>query len=395
MDFIIVGILQDWELNVGSNSKSIAIELSKNHRVLYVNKALDRKTIAQEKDNPCIQRHLAMVNQKKETLFEVQPNLWSYYPPTILESLNWLPWDGLFLLFCRMNNRRLAADIRKAVERIGFKDCIIFNDNEMFRTFYLKEFLNPKLYLYYSRDNLQGVPYWKKHGASIEPKHIAKADLALANSKYLTDYCGKYNPNSHYIGQGCNISVFDAEKSYERPLDLCGIQGPIIGYVGAILSLRIDERILLNIAESRPDWSMVLVGPEDDDFSKSALHSLANVHFLGPKPYGELPSYLSHFDVCLNPQLVNEVTIGNYPLKVDEYLAFGKPTVVTKTAVTEIFEDCIYTAESPGEYPGLIEKSMKEDDRANQLKRISMAKSHSWENVVNLLIKAIDKKLAR
>ena len=39
MEFIVTG-LQSWDIDIGSNSKNIALELAKEHRVLYVNRAL-------------------------------------------------------------------------------------------------------------------------------------------------------------------------------------------------------------------------------------------------------------------------------------------------------------------------------------------------------------------
>jgi teichuronic acid biosynthesis glycosyltransferase TuaH len=391
MDFIFVGLLEDWNLNIGSNAKNIALQLSLHHRVLYVNKPLDRKTLSKENKDDLILKHIELVKKKQDSLFEAQHNLWYYYPPTTLESINWVPSDMLFSILNKSNSKKLAADIKLAADRLGFKDYIIFNDNEMFRAFYLKEFLKPKLYIYYSRDNLLGVPYWKKHGTSIEPKHIAKSDIALANSIYLSNYCKRYNPNSYYIGQGCNISQFDYSATYEKPDDIKNIKGPIIGYVGAIVALRIDMKIIEVIARARPDWSIVLVGPEDETFTKSNLHELINVYFLGKKKLDSVPSYLSSFDVCINPQLLNEVTIGNYPLKVDEYLAMGKPTVITKTEAAATFEDCVYIANRPEDYPILIEQALKEDSKELQQKRVKMAKSHSWENSVEKMYQVIDK----
>ena len=74
-------------------------------------------------------------------------------------------------------------------------------------------------------------------------------------------------------------------------------------------------------------YSIVLVGPEDEDFMKSKLHQIENIFFLGSKSEVELSSYINGFDVAINPQLVNMMTIGNYPRKIDEYLAMGKPIV--------------------------------------------------------------------
>jgi len=132
-----------------------------------------------------------------------------------------------------------------------------------------------------------------------------------------------------------------------------------------------------------------LIGPEDELFLKSSLHQQQNVYFLGKKPLPSLASYISHFDVCINPQLINEVTIGNYPLKVDEYLAMGKPVVATKTHAMQIFGDDAYTAESSEEYPSLIKKALQEDNAGRTQRRIALAHSHTWKNSVEQLSLAI------
>ena len=390
MDIVIIG-LQPWYYEIGSNCKNIALQLSLQHRVLYINMPLDRKTIALEKNNPNIRKHLDIIRNKENGLIQIGPNLWNYYPEKILESVNWLPFTPLFSFFNKINNRRLAADIKKAAAALAFKDYILFNDNDIFRSFYLKELLNPRYYIYYSRDNLMGVPYWRKHGMKLEPRHIAKADIAVANSVYLANYLRKFNPRSHYIGQGCNIELFNPEVGRDMPEDLRDISHPIIGYVGAIVSLRIDANILLEIARSRPDWNIVLVGPEDETFSGSELHNFPNVHFLGRKDIAALPAYIARFDVCINPQLVNEVTIGNYPLKVDEYLAMGQPVVATRTDAMEIFGEAVYLADKPEDYPVLIETALSENNPSLSEKRTSLARTHTWENSVGQLYSAIHK----
>jgi teichuronic acid biosynthesis glycosyltransferase TuaH len=393
MDFVIIG-LQPWYFELGSNCKNIARQLSLNHRVLYVNMPLDRNSMTRAKKDPNIRRHLDIIRNRENNLFEVQPNLWNYYPRKILESLNWLPSTRLFALLCQVNGRRFAADIQTAAGLLGFKDYILFNDNDISRSFYLPELLKPRLYIYYSRDNLLGVPYWKKHGTVMEPRHIAKAGLAVANSTYLANYLRRYNPNSYYIGQGCDLTLFDPSLSYPVPEDIKEIPHPIIGYVGAIVSLRIDIDIITELARSRPQWSIVLVGPEDDFFSGSALHEYPNIHFLGRKPLAELPAYIAQFDVCFNPQLVNEMTIGNYPLKIDEYLAMGKPIVATRTDAMQIFEDYVYCAGRPADYVPLIERALSEDDPDLPEKRKKFAATHTWENCVQQLYSAIDKTLS-
>jgi glycosyltransferase involved in cell wall biosynthesis len=387
-DIVIIG-LQQWYTPIGSNCKNIALQFARHNRVLYVNSPLDRKTIMQQKDDPNISYHLRTLQKKEPAIVPVAENLWSFYPSSVLESINWLPAAAGFSWFNKRNNRKFAASIKEAIAELGFSNVILFNDNDIFRGFYMKELLQPATYIYYSRDYLLGVDYWKKHGQKLEPLHIAKADVAVANSPYLTDMLKRYNPNSHYVGQGCDLSLFDAGIKTPVPEDMLGLKGPVIGYVGALNALRLDIEILEYIAKERPDWNIVLVGPEDKTFVTSQLHQLPNIHFLGRKELNLLPAYIQSFDVCINPQLVNVLTVGNYPLKIDEYLALGKPVVATLTKTMEFFAEHTYLAETKQDYVTLIEKAISENHYLQEEQRITFARSHSWENSVKAIYGAI------
>jgi acetyltransferase-like isoleucine patch superfamily enzyme/glycosyltransferase involved in cell wall biosynthesis len=389
MDIIVTG-LQALDSDIGSNCINIAQEFSRHHRVLYVNYPVDRFTAWRDRKNPKVIKRLNVVKGKEEGLSRVSENFWSLYPATILESISQIGNVSLFDFLNRINNRRFAAEIRKAIDKLGFRDFIIFNDSDMFRSFYLKELLKPAMYIYYSRDNLIAVEWWKKQGIRIEPALIRKSDLAVANSVYLANYCKQYNPHSYYVGQGCDVSAFDTRRIKETPEDIRQIKHPIIGYIGALYKLRLDPGIISYLAKSRPDWSIVLIGPEDEGFRSSDLHSLANVHFLGSKPPDSLPSYLNAFDVAINPQILNEVTIGNYPRKIDEYLAMGKPTVATRTEAMSVFEGYTYLATSREEYLKYTELALAENSEEKALQREAFARSHTWEANVNEIYKAME-----
>ncbi len=388
-DIVIVG-LQPWYTPIGSNCKNIALEFSKHNRVLYVNAPLDRKTILTERVDPNILHHKELLKKGQDALVQINPNMWNYFPLTVMESVNWMPSTGLFRVFNQLNNKRFAKAIQKAVRQLGFKNIILFNDNDIFRGFHLKELLQPEVYIYYSRDYLLAVDYWKKHGQTIEPLHIAKADIGVANSKYLADRLKSYNPNSYYIGQGCELSLFDPEQEYRRPEDMPAGGRPVIGYVGALTSLRLDISLITAMATRKQEWDFVLVGPEDEDFQSSALHGLANVHFLGRKPMQDLAAYVQHFDICMNPQLVNDMTVGNYPLKVDEYLAMGKPVLATTTPTMELFRDYVYLGTGADEYILSAEKALAEKGTGMATDRRRFALSHTWENSVAGIYAAIE-----
>lgn len=388
-DIVIVG-QQPWDVEIGSNCKNIAVEFARHNRVLYVNSPLDRITKQRRSHEQSIQKRIKIVNGKQDGLEEISPNLWTYYPAEMIESINWIKSAGIFNFLNKRNNKIFTGSIKKGMARLGFKDVILFNDDDIFRCFYLKEYLKPAVSIYYSRDFLLTVDYWKHHGTRLEPLLIAKSDVCVANSTYLADYCRQYNPHSYYVGQGCELDIF-SKGSYPIPADMQPIPKPVIGYVGALQSLRLDIALLEEVAKAKPHWQIVLVGPEDDQFRASALHDMANVHFLGSKPPAELPAYINSFDICLNPQVINEVTQGNYPRKIDEYLAMGKPVVATRTGFMQaVFNEHTYLCDTPADYINAIQKALDENSPELQQKRKGFAASHSWENNVKEIYKAVN-----
>ena len=387
-DFVIIS-LNPWYTPLNSTSKYVAHELAKQNRVLYVNPPLDRKTMITRRADPLLQKHLQVIKNGEETLVEISPNLWNYYPTQILESINWIPNTRLFSWFNYRNNKKIAKFIRSATERLGFSDFILINDKDLFRGFYLKELLKPSLYLYYDRDYILGVDYWRKHGQTLEPKLARKSDLIVTHSDYLMSLLKCYNDNIHNVGSGIDIDLFDADKDYPVPDALSGIATPMIGYVGALTSVRLDVDAFVKIASERPGWTLVLVGPEDEVFANSVLHRLDNVVFCGRQPIDAIPAFIHAMDVCINPQVINEITIGNYPLKIDEYLAMGKPVVATQTIGMRPFEKHVLLAPPGGDYIRLIEQALAgKSCPRDQL--IALARQHSWKNILHNIYNAID-----
>jgi glycosyltransferase involved in cell wall biosynthesis len=182
--------------------------------------------------------------------------------------------------------------------------------------------------------------------------------------------------------------------SFNIPSNISSIPEPRIGYIGDINSLRLDADLIYNVAKNKPDYSFIMIGNEDKVFAGHALHTLKNVYFPGSIPKNMVPTYMSAFQICLNPQALNEITNGNYPRKVDEYLALGKPVIATKTATMELFKEHVYLCSSVGEYEAAVEKALLDTsaDKVNQ--RILFAQSHSWKNNVNRLYKNIQETIS-
>ena len=384
---IVMFSMQPWDAATACNFKEMAFEFAKRNRVLYVNRAIDRVSVIKHRQSKLVQSRLATVRQGTDELISIQPGLWVHNPRTVLESLNWMPVGGLYEAANRINSKRLAREINKMTRQLGFTNVLLINDNDFFRGIDLKELVACTDYVFYIRDYLNYQPWFRRHGPRMEKKMIEKSDLIVANSLYLANYAAQYNPLSYDIGQGCDLESYLVEHP-PLPDDLKNISHPIIGYTGAISGTRLDKDIFKYIAEQLPHCSVVLVGPVTDDFDADALRSISNVHFLGTKPPAEVPNYVHYFDICINPQLVNQLTVGNYPRKADEYLAMGKPMVATETETMKFFADYVYLCRTKEEYVQQIRAILNDPAKQNgavKQQRREFALSHSWTESIGRL----------
>jgi glycosyltransferase involved in cell wall biosynthesis len=372
---IVMMSLQNWGESLGSNSYNLAIEFSQQNRVLYINRAPDR--ISQLRN--VLNRKIAIKDE--EWISNPRKNIHVLHTKSILESINRLP-KIIFEEVNYFNGKKLANEIQKAIEHLQIKDFVLFIDNDFFRGLHLKEFLKPDLFIYYIRDNLRTHEYFKKHGELCEVKIAKKADLILANSPFLTELLRPNNPNAHDIGQGCDFKLFRTEAS-TKPYDFPKNNNPNIGYIGNIVSYRLDLSLLERICEKRKEWNWIFVGPEDKQFENSKLHKISNVYFLGIKKENELATYIGHMDICINPQQKNGMTEGNYPRKIDEYLFMGKPVIATRTNFMSSFSEYVSLYDDAEGFESCIEAILAKTDN-NEIKKMrkSFAEKHSWENCI-------------
>jgi UDP-galactopyranose mutase len=118
-----------------------------------------------------------------------------------------------------------------------------------------------------------------------------------------------------------------ARSGATDPDDQSNLARPRFGFYG-VIDERFDIDLLRQIADLRPDWQFVMVGPVVK-IAPEDLPRAANIHYVGGKTYDQLPAYLSGWDVALMPFAMNESTQFISPTKTPEYLAGGRPVVST------------------------------------------------------------------
>jgi len=132
-------------------------------------------------------------------------------------------------------------------------------------------------------------------------------------------------PHRYFLEQAVDYERF-ANLPPETPPDIAAIPRPVLGYIGAADWYTMDVPLIERVAKLRPDWHWVFIGGKSNVLRLSG----PNMHFLGPKPYSELPRYYRHIDVCVLPwDQHNVFTSYGSAIKVREYLATGKPVVIS------------------------------------------------------------------
>ena len=179
-----------------------------------------------------------------------------------------------------------------------------------------------------SMDELSKFRFAPPRLLDLEQELIERADLVFTGGSSLYEAKKGRHDSVHLFPSSVDRVHFAKARAQQfDPADQEELPRPRLGFYG-VLDERFDTELLDRIAEMRPDWSFVMVGPvvkiSDEDLPKRR-----NIHYLGPKKYEQLPSYLAGWDVALMPFAMNESTQFISPTKTPEYLAGGKPVVTT------------------------------------------------------------------
>jgi glycosyltransferase involved in cell wall biosynthesis len=95
----------------------------------------------------------------------------------------------------------------------------------------------------------------------------------------------------------------------------------------------------------------------------SQLPRSANLHYLGPKRYEELPRYLGGWDVAIMPFALNASTRFISPTKTPEYLAGGIPVVSTPVrdvVLTYGDSGVVHIGGDPAAFAAGVEKALSQ-----------------------------------
>jgi glycosyltransferase involved in cell wall biosynthesis len=188
--------------------------------------------------------------------------------------------------------------------------------------------LVPDLCVYDNMDELSAFRGAPPELVVLERELFLKADVVFTGGYSLYEAKRRRHHNIHPFPSSIEVSHFaTARRSMTGPPDQARIGGPRLGFFG-VIDERMDLDLVAGIADSRPSWQLVMIGPVVK-IDPAALPLRPNLHWMGPRDYRELPAYLAGWDVALMPFAINEATRFISPTKTPEYLAGGVPVVST------------------------------------------------------------------
>lgn len=203
-----------------------------------------------------------------------------------------------------------------------------------------------------------------------------KADLILACSEHFCSFFEAAQGRVLLVQNGVDIDRFAGPSP--MPEELASIPRPIAGYVG-VVEERIDGELLAHAGAVHRDVSFVVVGPILKPSVIEKCFDLPNFYFLGQKHPSQVPALIRHFDLCLIPHAVNQVTRTMDTMKFYEYLAAGKPVVSTPVPPVNRFEQFAFVAETKEKFAEGIGRTLKQaDDEVLRRERIAIANENTW-----------------
>jgi glycosyltransferase involved in cell wall biosynthesis len=229
-----------------------------------------------------------------------------------------------------------------------------------------------------------------------DARAASTAQLVFVTTRALLERHVARNRQTHLVPNVGDFEHFRGAFDHARTArDVARLVHPVVGFAGNFLETKVDFGLLEAVAEARPDWTMLLIGPAPRE-ARPHLDALAvrsNVHWIGPKRYEELPEYVAAFDVALIPYVENDYTRSCFPLKLYEYLAAGKPVVASGLPELEGMEPDVVVASGMRAFVGAIERALSLRQREDIERRMAVAARNTWETRTQRLLELVAAEL--
>ena len=257
--------------------------------------------------------------------------------------------------------------------------------------------LKPAVTIFDCMDELSAFKFAPPELLANEQKVIDRADLVFTGGQSLYEAKKDRHARVYAFPSSIDVAHFKAARTIKNePDDQAKIASPKLGFCG-VIDERMDTVLLAEMADLRPDWQFVMIGPVVK-IAPEDLPRRSNIHYLGGKNYDELPAYLSGWEVALMPFAINESTKFISPTKTPEYLAAGKPVI--STAIRDVVrpygeQNLVSIASTAEEFVAAAEKILERgnsDDWRNRADEF--LSKNSWDKTFAQINELIAKQIS-
>ena len=344
---------------------------SKKNRVLYIESPINSLSFFTR-----FKEAISLWERYKNGCEPVLDNLW------VTTFFYLLPFRGSKYFFGskhinRFNQYLVKKKIKNQISKLKFDNPILVVSSAHIDPI-INEF-NFKKIIYHCSDDYTIIPSFPEDFPKVEESLISKCDLVVTTADELMKAKRRFNKNTISIPNGANVEHFSSVQNSKTIIsnEMSIFEGPIIGYIGSVFQW-LDTSWISFAAEKFPEYDFVFIGPLQIDIT--VFKKYKNIHFLGPKPYEVLPTYIKAFKVAVIPFVIDGVTLKASPIKFYEYLSSGIPIVSTELPDLLPFKDDVYLVKGKEDYASSIKLATKNDDVTQKKRRMEIAKKYSWES---------------
>lgn len=380
--------LTTWESDFPNTLVQLMQILSKENTILFVDYEYTIKDILKgvQGNRPVpVQRILGLESRLRKLKTKSDGEIHILTPPPVL-PINWVRWKNPYRILLQLNSRFIRTSIWDALQQLDMEHPIVVNGYNPFFGLPLAGAFDETLNIYFCYDEITGDPFYSFHGPEIEKDYIRKADGVIVTSEGLMEAKCPFHSNCYVVKNGVDFNLFNSVSSYRKPES----NRKTIGYTGSIDD-RFDIVLVRNLVQMMPEFQFLFVGRIPGEQVEKELSKFPNVLFTGGRRPEEVPFYLKEVDVAIIPYLKNELTRGVYPLKINEYLAAGKPVVMTDFAKIDEVKDLVRVAETREQFFDMVLEELYNDNDIKRKERMAFAEKNSWEQKAEEFSEAVEK----
>jgi len=212
----------------------------------------------------------------------------------------------------------------------------------------------------------------------MDVEMVKRADEIIAVSPHLQQMMMVQGRKSKLLTHGVDLDFWKPvpkRDAVDNPIPE-HIAGPLAVFWG-VVDRRLNSEMLIALSKRMKEGNILLIGPQQDPDER--ILQLPNVHSLGPQPFSSLPLIAQHSSVLIMPYADLPVTRAMQPLKMKEYLATGKPVVVSDLPAVADWDDCLDVTSDPIDFADCVIHRMNGRLPDDQIAARGRLRNEGWK----------------